>query len=296
MMAMLSEEKAREPMAEIEEIPDGARIVIELPGVSQDGIKMEIQGKFLKIDADGTRGPFSTMQALDFDPDPDRMSVTFSQGVLEILLPRKGAQISEGHDKCKAVPEEDDALAIRSLQHNLNEVNRKLDAMSKERDQLLDRVTILQKDFANLRRRHDEEKNVIADRRIQEIALSLIEVLDNFERARDTMQDSGNCKPGMEPFLKGVGMIESRINSVFSGLGIERIGSVGQMFDHNLHMAVDNVHHPNMKDMEIVEEKLSGYLYRGQVLRPSHVIVNREDQPDERDGRKHRKVKRIKVE
>ena len=296
MMIMGVEAKGREPLTEIEEVPDGARIVIELPGVSQDGIKMEIQGKLLKIDADGTRGPFSTMQAVGFDPDPDRMSVTFSQGVLEILLPRKGAQIPERPDNYKNVPGDGDTLANRSLQETLNEVNRKLEGISKERDQLLERVAILQKDFANLKRRHDEEKNVIADRRIQEIALSLIEVLDNFERARDTMQDSGNCKPGMEPFLKGVGMIESRINSVFSGLGIERIGSVGQMFDHNLHMAVDNVHHPNMKDMEIVEEKLSGYLYRGQVLRPSHVIVNREDQPDERDGRKHRKVKRIKVE
>ncbi|MDG6223897.1 MAG: nucleotide exchange factor GrpE [Candidatus Thermoplasmatota archaeon] len=295
-MAMLSEEKAREPMAEIEEIPDGARIVVELPGVSQDGIKMEIQGKFLKIDAEGTRGPFSTMQALDFDPDPDRMSVTFSQGVLEILLPRKGAQITERPDMCENAPEDEDSVTLRSLQETLDSVNQKLETMSKERDQLLERVSILQKDFANLRKRHDEEKNVIADRRIQEIALSLIEVLDNFERARGTMQDSGKCKPGMEPFLKGVGMIESRINSVFSGLGIERIDSVGEPFDHNLHMAVDSVHLPDRKDMEIVEEKLSGYLYRGQVLRPSHVVVNREDRPEKKDGSKQRKVKRIKVE
>ena len=61
----------------------------ELPGVAQDAIKIAVSKDILKLEADGTRGLFSTIQALPFEPDQDRISVTFSQGVLAVSLKRK---------------------------------------------------------------------------------------------------------------------------------------------------------------------------------------------------------------
>jgi len=293
---MADEKEVREPVAEFEEIPDGARIVMELPGVSQDGIKMEVSGRMVKVDAEGSRGRFSTIQPVPFDPDPDRMSVTFSQGVLEVLLMNKGAppEVRPAEDASEG-SRTVDGPSLQSMQAELERVTGELERISQERSSLQERVQGLQKDFANLRRRHEEEKNILAQRRVEEIAISLIEVLDNFERARGTIDASTKSSAGLQPFLKGIGMIEARICSVFEGLGIKPIISVGKPFDPSYHMSVETVHVPDREDHEVVEEKLRGYMYMDRVLRPSHVVVNRNDGKAKHDG--HGKSKRkIRIE
>jgi len=246
---------------------------VELPGVSQDGIKMEASGRIVLIDADGTRGKFSTIQAVGFDPDPDRMSVTFTQGVLEILLLAKGAppvEMKMPQDGNSNEPE-----ALRSMRTELERVTCELKKISDERTLLQCRVVNLQKDFQNLKRRHEEEKFILAERRVEDIALALIEVLDNFERARASMEGIRTKRAALDPFLKGVGMVEDRIGAVFSQLGIVPIESVGRTFDPAFHMSVETADIKDRPDMEVVSEKLRGYIYKGKVLRPANVVVNR---------------------
>jgi molecular chaperone GrpE len=272
-MEMPGNATPREPVAEITEIPDGARIAVELPGVSQDGIKMEVSGRMVRIDAEGSRGKFSTIQAVGFDPDPDRMSVTFTQGVLEILLLSKGAPTAEVPKAPPEAPRESPEL--KALQSELERVVGELGRMSEERAALQMRVAALQKDFQNLRRRHEEEKHILAERRVEDIAISLIEVLDNFERARSGMEGHRSKRPSLDPFLKGIGMVEDSIKVVFCQLGIVPIQSVGRAFDPAYHMSVETVSEKGRPDMEIVSEKLRGYVYNGKVLRPANVVVNR---------------------
>jgi molecular chaperone GrpE len=150
-----------------------------------------------------------------------------------------------------------------------------LNKASDERSVLEIRVATLQKDFQNLRRRHEEEKHILAERRVEDIALSLIEVLDNFERARSGMEGHRSKRPALDPFVKGVGMIEDQIKTVFSQLGIAPILAIGETFDPAFHTCLETVHAKGTPDMEIVTEKQRGYTYKGKVLRPSNVIVNR---------------------
>ncbi len=273
MVDMPGNTEPREPVAEIAEIPDGARIVVELPGVSQDGIKMEVSGRMVRIDAEGSRGKFSTIQAVDFDPDPDRMSVTFTQGVLEILLLSKGAPASEMPKTAQEPPP--DGATLQSMRSDLDRVTRELSEISENRAALQVRLASLQKDFQNLRRRHEEEKHILAERKVEDIAISLIEVLDNFDRARSGMERSKGKRSTLEPFFKGVGMVEDRIKSVFGQMGIVPIDALGKQFDPAYHMCVESVSMKDRHDLEIVSERQRGYIYKGKVLRPSNVVVNR---------------------
>jgi len=278
MINMGEEKTSKEPISEMEEVTGGAKITVELPGVSQDGIKMEVAGKIVRIDAEGSRGRFETIQALNFEPDPERVSVSFSQGVLEILLlSRSAPPVDFPETLAKDGPEKSDEESLARLQSDLDRVTAELNGMSEERAFLHGKILILQKDFANLRRRHEDEKNILAEAKVEEIAVSLIDVLDNFERARSSIEAARSGSPALEPFVKGMGMIESRICSVFQRLGIAPIESVGCLFDPAFHMSVDSVSDTSKNDLEIVEEKLKGYLYKDKVLRPAHVVVNRTD-------------------
>ena len=57
-------EEFREPFAEIRETEAGARLIVELPGVPQDSIKMEVSRDLVTVVGKGSRGNFKTIQVM----------------------------------------------------------------------------------------------------------------------------------------------------------------------------------------------------------------------------------------
>ncbi|MGA1821129.1 MAG: nucleotide exchange factor GrpE [Thermoplasmatota archaeon] len=271
----------REPATEIVDTPDGVKLVVELPGVTQDSIKMAVSKDIVKIDAEGRRGKFSTMEVIPFEPDSDRVSVSFSQGVLEVMLPRKtGGSAAETPDQERApftgeeqpaAPQED----LEGFKEEMERLNRELIRVSEEKASMEERVSYLQRDFQNLRRRHEAEKDRMVERRIRDIGIDLVEVMDNFERAREIIENGGSETNNVRNILMGLSMVENHVAQLFNRLDITRIQSVGQCFDPTYHEAVGRVERTDVEDEVIVEEKASGYKHKDEVLRPAQVIINK---------------------
>ena len=55
---------------------------------------------------------------------------------------------------------------------------------------------------------------------------------------------------------------------------IVRIETLGQIFDPQIHEAVDKTHDPDTPDQQITKELQVGYLSKGAIIRPAKVIVN----------------------
>lgn len=293
MIKMPGEDRnTREPLSDISEIDGGARLTVELPGVSQDAIRMAVSGDILKLDADGSRGRFSTIQALPFEPDPDRISVTFSQGVLEVMLRKRDPEAAPAPEEEAGQGEETQmSISLESMEQELERMKAELSRVSEERSSLEERVHFLQRDFRNIKRRHEEEKETLADTRIQEVALGLIEVLDAFSYAKGSVVGSGKGDKNRQSFLKGIEMVEARVENLFKGIGISQMRSVGQPFDPEFHEAVGFVEMSDIEDETVAEEVKKGYTYKGRAVRPSQVIVNRKPIEDKGSskGRKQKK-------
>ena len=89
--------------------------------------------------------------------------------------------------------------SLQHMEEELEGLRNELLKVSEERTSLEERVIFLQKDFQNLKRRHEGEKETIADRKVEEIATGLIEVLDSFGLARRSFQGSSRSAGSNSP-------------------------------------------------------------------------------------------------
>lgn len=78
----------REPLTDIIEEADKVRIIVELPGVEKEDIKLNATEDSLDIEVDNPDRRFEKRIELPCEVDPDSAKATYKNGVLEILLKR----------------------------------------------------------------------------------------------------------------------------------------------------------------------------------------------------------------
>lgn len=123
-------------------------------------------------------------------------------------------------------------------------------------------------DAVNLRRRHEEELSALRTRIKATVIIDLLPVIDNFERALKHVPADleGN------DYIKGVQGVVKQFEKTLSDMGVERIKTVGEHFDPNLHEAVSMEEGEGTKEI-ITEELQSGFKVGDDVIRHAMVRV-----------------------
>lgn len=160
-------------------------------------------------------------------------------------------------DKAKKPSSKADSLAV--LQSQVAELT---EALQRERA-----------DATNIRRRHDEEITNLRTRIKAHVIRDLLPVIDNFERAlKHVPKDLTD-----NDYIKGVQGVVKQFEKTLADMGVERIETVGELFDPHLHEAVSL--EEGEGDHEIVSEELqSGYRLGDDVIRHAMVRVKRINQ------------------
>jgi len=123
-------------------------------------------------------------------------------------------------------------------------------------------------DFANFKRRTEEERATLGQFSNAIVIGKLLSVLDDFDRALETVPSDAD-----DPWVEGVQLVERKLRAVLESEGVTPIEAVGEPFDPNLHEAVvheDTADHP---DNEVIGELQRGYRLHDRVIRPSLVRV-----------------------
>lgn len=123
-------------------------------------------------------------------------------------------------------------------------------------------------DFANFKRRTDEERGLMAQFSTLGIVTRLLGVLDDFDRALDNVPSDTH-----ESWVEGVRLVERKLRGVIEAEGVTPIEAVGQPFDPNLHEAVVHEETADHPDNHVIGELQRGYRLRDRVIRPSLVRV-----------------------
>jgi molecular chaperone GrpE len=123
-------------------------------------------------------------------------------------------------------------------------------------------------DFANFKRRTEEDRSLLAQAGTAILISKLLAVQDDFDRALANVPEEVH-----EGWLEGIQLVERKLRSVLESEGVTPIEALGQPFDPNLHEAV--VHEPTdaYPDNTVIEELQRGYRLGDRVLRPSLVKV-----------------------
>jgi molecular chaperone GrpE len=147
------------------------------------------------------------------------------------------------------------------------EIIKDLECKIQEKEQ---RLLRLQADFDNYKKRVLKEKNDIYKYAAEELVNALLPVVDNFERALDSLKGNEESNDG---YIQGVEMVFQQFTQVLKKEGVEEIPALGETFDPNVHHAVAQENKKDYEDNTIIDVLQKGYKLKDKVIRPSMVRV-----------------------
>lgn len=137
------------------------------------------------------------------------------------------------------------------------------EADAAEHDLLLD-LKRLQAEYANYRRRTEEQREVEIERAKGAVAKSLLPVLDDLDRA----EKHGDLVEG-SPFAA----IAEKLRGVAERTGLVAYGAAGEVFDPQQHEAIFQQPTPGATEATVLEVVEPGYRIGSVELRPAKVVV-----------------------
>ena len=130
--------------------------------------------------------------------------------------------------------------------------------------QLLNDLKRLQAEYANYRRRTEEQRSVEIERAKGAAIKSLLPVLDDLDRA----EKHGDLEEG-SPFAT----IAEKLRGITTHMGVTSYGTAGEAFDPQQHEAIVQVPNPGVTEATILEVVEVGYRLGSVELRPAKVVV-----------------------
>ena len=130
--------------------------------------------------------------------------------------------------------------------------------------QLLHDLKRLQAEYANYRRRTEEQREIEISRARGEAVRGLLPVLDDLDRA----EKHGDLAEG-SPFSA----VAAKVRGVAERLGVVAFGATGETFDPQRHEAIFQQPVPGTTETTILEVVEVGYLLGDVELRPAKVVV-----------------------
>ena len=160
----------------------------------------------------------------------------------------------------------EDVVKEDEVQDDSQEVTNDSSDDEKYQD-LMDKFMRLQADFANYKRRTEAQKTEYVELGVKKIVNDLLPVLDNFERALDSIGEKDST-------YDGILMIKDQLTDVLKKEGIVEMKALGEEFDPTYHHAVLTEDSDEYDSGYVIEVLQKGYLINDKTLRPAMVKVS----------------------
>ncbi len=137
--------------------------------------------------------------------------------------------------------------------------------LEKKLEELTADLQRVQADFVNFRRRSEQQSAEFMNLAKQDVLLQILPLIDNIDRALAHLPEDLKDNP----WADGVAQVAKQTQDTLKALGVERIDSVGQPFDHNLHEAIAH----EGEGETVTQELQPGYKLGDKVIRHAMVKV-----------------------
>lgn len=191
----------------------------------------------------------------------EKQAVTAEQQVQEQETVNSEPSVNEHDSEEKSSKKAHAKKDNRDLQ--IEELNAKLTEFS-------DKHLRLQAEFDNFRKRTMKEKADLIKSGGESVLISILPVIDDFERALTLMKDI----PGSDAGKTGTQLIYNKFTDFLRVNNIKEIEAVNQPFDVDLHEAITKIPAPSeeMKG-KVVDVIQKGYYLNDKVIRFAKVII-----------------------
>ena len=146
------------------------------------------------------------------------------------------------------------------------------DKLQKEIDEQKDKYIRLFAEFDNYKRRSAKERIELIQTAGREVITSLLDVLDDCDRAEKQLQKSED----IEQIKEGVQLVFGKLRNTLLSKGVKAMESIGTDFDVEKHEAITEIPAPTeaLKD-KIVDEVTKGYYLNDKLIRFAKVVLGK---------------------
>ena len=158
-----------------------------------------------------------------------------------------------------------------SQKDKLKKLQEKIKTLTKEKQEYLSGWQRSQADYANREKQISTEKTESGKYAIKKFIMDLLPVLDTYDAARSNVKAweavDSNWRTGIEYIFK---TFEDKL----AGEGLQPFGIVGEVYDANLHEALESVVTQDANQNEKISQVIMrGYTLNGILVRPAKVKV-----------------------
>jgi len=117
-------------------------------------------------------------------------------------------------------------------------------------------------DYINRERELEKDKSLWMEFMALDLLIKLLPISESLEGAM-------RHKDKKEEFVKGIEQIQKQFEDLIKKLGVERIKTIGEKFNPELHEAIEK----KGEDGKIIEEVNPGYKMGGKVIKVAKVVI-----------------------
>ena len=180
---------------------------------------------------------------------------------------------SEKEEQVSEEPKDQEETEI-SPEDLIEKLNEEITSL---KDQRLRAIAELE----NFRKRAEKDQSDALKYGISNFAKEIITIRDNIERAQSSISDEAKNNETIKSVIEGIDLIAQSVVATFEKIGIKKIESLNERFDHNLHQAMMEIENDELEPGTIVQELIPGYTLHDRLLRPTMVGVSKKPKKNE---------------
>ncbi|HSZ72946.1 MAG TPA: nucleotide exchange factor GrpE [Cytophagaceae bacterium] len=162
---------------------------------------------------------------------------------------------------------ENQELPAEETQETVLDPIQKIEA---ELAEMKDKYIRLYSEFENFRRRTSKEKMELVKTAGEDIMISVLPILDDFERALKAIGNDDSTKAIRE----GIELIYHKTVKTLQSKGLVKMESIGKPFDSDLHEAITQIPVTDAQQKgKVVDEVEAGYFLGEKVIRFAKVVI-----------------------
>ncbi len=166
----------------------------------------------------------------------------------------------------------DDAEEMSNLAEetdNTEYLTGDIEQLKAELSEQKDKYLRLYAEFDNFRRRSSKERIELMQTAGKEVIVSLLDVLDDCDRAEKQIQEAEQT-----PVTEGVQLVFNKLRSVLTSKGVKPMNCIGQEFNADEQEAISQIPVTDEKwKGKVVDEVVKGYYLNDKIIRFAKVVV-----------------------
>ena len=171
--------------------------------------------------------------------------------------------------------------ALDLNENNSDSPENIIEKLNEEIQDLKDQRLRAAAELENFRKRAEKDQADALKYGVSNFAKEIINIKDNVERAQSSISEDVRSNDAVKSIVEGLDMIAQSAVATFEKIGIKKIESLNEKFDHNLHQAMMEIENDEVEPGTIVQELISGYTLHDRLLRPAMVGVSKKTQQNQ---------------